>query len=365
MKYYIPVKVFEEEECVRAHAGDLAVFGKKAIIITGKRSSRMNGSLDDVQTALQQEGISFCIFDKVEENPSVETVMEARDFGLQEGADFVIGVGGGSPLDAAKAIALMMHHPDQGREFLLTKSEESQTLPLVLIPTTCGTGSEVTQYAILTYHDRKTKGSIPYEIFADLALIDGKYLEKAPISVLCNTAVDALAHLWESYLNSRANPYSRMCVDAGLRAWSRIRDVLEGKRPATGEDYACMMRASAFAGMAIAQTTTTLPHGLSYPLTYDLHMPHGQAVGFYQAGYLAKAMEENQQDVEYVLHTAGFADIPEWQAFYASVCPVGEVTADELERCCQMLYANPAKLNTACFAADLSTLREIVFYGRS
>ena len=248
---------------------------------------------------------------------------------------------------------------------MFAKGEDSQTVPLVLIPTTCGTGSEVTGYSILTFHDRKTKGSIPHEIYAQLALIDGKYLETAPRDVLCNTAVDALAHLWESSLCAKATPYSRMCADAGLRTFSQIKNILEGKARPAGQDYARLMRASAFAGLAIAQAGTTLPHGLSYPLTYDLHMPHGQAVGFFQAGYLAKAMEEHEQDVQNVLHAAGFADLAEWQAFYAKICPVREVTDEQLEHCCRMLISNPQKLESACFAADLDVLRQIAFYGRA
>ena len=364
MKFYMPVRVFEEEECVRAHAKDLAAFGRKAMIVTGGHSSKMNGSLADVQAALEQEGTAFCVFDRVEENPSVETVMAARDYGLSEGADFVIGIGGGSPLDAAKAIALMLRHPDQGREFLLTRGQDSSAVPIALVPTTCGTGSEVTGISVLTFHEKKTKGSIPHELYADLALIDGKYLQAAPRSVICNTAVDALAHLWESALTVKATPYSRMCVDAGLAAWEKSRDVLAGERQPHSADYACLMRASMFAGMAIAQTGTTLPHGLSYSLTYDLHMPHGQAVGFYQAGYLAKAMETKAETVKQLLAGAGFADISSWQAFYEKVCPHDPVTDEELDHCCRMLAANPEKLKSACFAADPDTLREIAFYGR-
>jgi len=365
MKFYMPVKVYEEESCVAAHTRELAAFGKRALIVTGGHSSRIHGALADVQEALEKEGVSYCVYDKVEENPSVETVMDARDFGLQEGADFVIGIGGGSPLDAAKAIALMIHHPGEDREFMLSKGEDSQAVPLVLIPTTCGTGSEVTGYSILTYHDKKTKGSIPHQIYAQLALIDGKYLETAPHNVLCNTAVDALAHLWESYLHAKVTPYSRMCADAGLKAFSQIKEVLEGKVQPSGKDYACMMRASMFAGMAIAQSGTTLPHGLSYPLTYDLHIPHGQAVGYFQAGYLAKAMEGNAHDVQKVLHTAGFADLSEWQTFYAKVCPIQDVEDEQLEHCCRMLGANPQKLESACFAVDEDVLRQIAFYGRA
>ena len=118
MNIYTPTLIYSEKNCVRNHSKELAATGKKAMIITGKKSSRVNGSLDDVISALKEEGRQYIIFDDVEENPSVETVMRARDIGISEGVDYVIGIGGGSPLDACKAIALMIANP-QCREDVL------------------------------------------------------------------------------------------------------------------------------------------------------------------------------------------------------------------------------------------------------
>ena len=149
--------------------------------------------------ALEQFGVSWVEFAEVEENPSVETVMKARDLGVSEKTDFVIGIGGGSPMDAAKAIALMIRHADQDWTYMYDGSAETSTVPIAEIPTTAGTGSEVTAVSVLTRHDKHVKGSIPHKIFAQLALIDGKYVAKAPFHVLANTTMDALAHLYESY----------------------------------------------------------------------------------------------------------------------------------------------------------------------
>lgn len=125
------------------------------MIITGKHSSRSNGSLR-CDRSPEKENISYIIFDDIEENPSVETVMKARELGIREQVDFVIGIGGGSPLDASKAIALMIANPDVTEE-VLYQSNPLPYLPVVCIPTTCGTGSEVTPYAILTLHKQRTK----------------------------------------------------------------------------------------------------------------------------------------------------------------------------------------------------------------
>lgn len=108
MVFDIPVKIIEEKGAVKNHGAELASFGKKALIVTGRHSAKSSGALDDVCDALKTEGTGWALFDRVEENPSVDTVMAGRDLGLKEGCDFVIGIGGGSPMDAAKAIAFMM-----------------------------------------------------------------------------------------------------------------------------------------------------------------------------------------------------------------------------------------------------------------
>ena len=122
MKFFIPTKVYDEKNAVMNHACDLALFGKKALIVTGKSSAKKCGALGDVVSALDSQNISYSIYSGIEENPSTETVMKARDFGLSENTDFVIGIGGGSPMDAAKAIALMIKHSDRGGEYLFKKN---------------------------------------------------------------------------------------------------------------------------------------------------------------------------------------------------------------------------------------------------
>ena len=362
-QFYMPVRIFEENDAVVHHAADLAALGSKALIVTGRHSAEKNGSLDDVRTALESTGRSFAIFNDIEENPSVKTVMRARDFGLQECADFVIGIGGGSPMDASKAIALMMKHRCKDEKYLYSPDGGSETLPLAAVPTTCGTGSEVTAVSVLTKTGERTKGSIPHKIFPSFALIDGKYLRSASKSVLGNTAFDALTHLYESYLNVKATPMSRMCVDAGLREWSKSLDVLRGLREPDDTDRFNMMRASTMAGMAIAQTATTLPHGLSYPVTIRLSIPHGKATSYFTAGYLTEA---SAKDRDYLLHMAGFKDLDDFRAVNAFACGGIDAPSEDLERvlleAVDELSSNPQKMALAPFSPDREMLRRIAFY---
>lgn len=359
MKFYMPTKLYQEADCVWHHRGEIGQLGKRALIVTGRHSAKANGSYDDVCRALDDQNIGHALFDEVEENPSIETVMKARDFGAEHQADMVIGIGGGSPLDAAKAIALMLKHPDEDRDYLYKKGADSSTLPIVEVPTTCGTGSEVTPVSVLTIHAQKTKGSIPHKIFANYALVDGRYLKTAPVSVLHNTAIDALAHLWEAFINADADDYTHMCVAEGLRVWKRSKAVLLGEKPAADEDYNNMMNASALAGMAIAQDGTTLPHGLSYPVTYNQHMPHGRAVGYFQAGYLAAA---DKADREAALTMAGFQSLDEYQHFYEALCGSDKLSDQDLDYAVDVLSQKPDKLKKAPFSVDKGVLKKIAFF---
>ncbi len=281
MKYYMPVRVFDEKECVRNHADDIASFGRKALVVTGRSSSFSNGSYDDVKQALDDSGIDHEVFSEVEENPSTDTVLGAKERYASAGIDFVIGIGGGSPMDAAKAIALVLKHPEADPEYLYDPSRPSDALPVICVPTTCGTGSEVTGVSVLTRHDKKTKISMTHKVFPDLALIDGKYLRSASKTLIINSSVDALAHLLESALNAKADDYVQMTASAGLKLWAQTKDVLTGDREPSDEDRALLMRSSALGGMSIAGCGTSIPHALSYTLTYDMGLAHGRAVGYF------------------------------------------------------------------------------------
>ena len=355
MKYYMPTKLYSESGCIGKHSAELAALGSHALIITGKSSSKLNGSLDDVISALESRSVKYTIFDRVEENPSVGTVMAARDEGLACGADFVIGIGGGSPLDAAKAAALMMKNREKTWEFLY-ETVPAEALPLAAVPTTCGTGSEVTGVAVLTRHDMRTKLSAKHKVFPDIALIDGKYLLKAPRKIIVNTAVDALAHLIESAVNACADVYSDMSVFSGLSLWRRCRPYIDGAEELTAEGAQLLMDTAAAAGISIAQTGTTVPHSLSYMLTYNAGIPHGAAVGAFQSKYLKYAEKERRNAV---LSAAGFADTDEMGEFIAALAPVS-CDRELLERSAEAVMQNKAKLALCPYEVTPAIMADII-----
>ena len=338
MQLYMPTKVYSEKNCVQNHAREIQGTGKKAMLISGKTSARKTGALADVIQALGET--PYVLFDDIEENPSIETVMAARDLALQEGADFFIGIGGGSAMDAAKAIALMAANPDRGEEVLYTPEKLSH-LPVVCVPTTCGTGSEVTPYAILTIHARQAKKSISHRIFPTLALMDAGYLRFLPRHILVNTCVDALCHLIESYLNTNSNDLNRVYSREGLRLWGQFKDRLLDDA-VVESDYATMLHASMLAGMAITHTGTSLPHGLSYAVTYHLGIPHGKACGLFIGGYVDAC--KDSVDAAAVAALLGFDSTAQFRRYMAAL--LGEVAVDPalLHTAAEAILADPSKL---------------------
>ncbi len=374
MELYMPTRIFNEKNCVINHSRELASLGRKALIVTGKHSSRVNGSLEDVKEALERERLEYVVFDEVEENPSVDTVMKAAGLGIREGADFVIGVGGGSPMDAAKAIALMAANPEEDGSLLYRKARNGRpALPVAEVPTTAGTGSEVTPYAILTRTElppivlttaaetgasfphlgKKVKQGIPYRIFPRLALVDVRYLQTASKTGCINTAVDTLAHLVESYLNTNSTAYSRFYSETGLRVWARVKDRL--LRYEIGqEERELLMDACTLGGMAIAHTGTSLPHGLSYALTCEMGLAHGKAVGIFLPGFLREY--GNQEEAMKVLSLLDFGSVQGFSEYIRGL--LGEVSIPDAlwEEDVEGLLQNPDKLKNYPFQAEREKL---------
>ena len=359
MRLYIPTQIFFGSGCVTANGEQLKALGKKAMIVTGKHSSRTNGSLSDVEAALQKNGQDYTVFDDIEANPSVETVAKAAALAVKEQVDFFVAVGGGSPMDASKAISLLAKNPDQiahARERLYD-STPMDAWPLAAVPTTSGTGSEVTPYAILTLHDRHTKQSIAHKLFADVAFVDAGYLKTSSYESMASTCVDALAHLIESYLNANANAYNRMYSAEGLRIWGNAKEyLLSSEMPYVNEAYEQFMHASVVAGMAIAHTGTSLPHGLSYPVTYELGIPHGKAVGYFLPAFLR--YYKNQKRVAEVLELLGFDNRVAFMVYLEKIIGKPQIPEELWENDVKQLLQNPAKLKNYPFPMTEDILKK-------
>ncbi|CVI66001.1 Long-chain primary alcohol dehydrogenase AdhA [Eubacteriaceae bacterium CHKCI004] len=367
MQFFAPTHVYLEKNCVDNHKQELLSYGKRAFIITGKHSSAVNGSLADVLAVLDETSVPYLIYNDIEENPSVETVAKAAAEGKEFQADFVIGIGGGSPLDAAKAIALLIANPQEDA-CCLYEPKDLKALPVIAIPTTCGTGSEVTPNAVLTRHAFKTKKSISYNIYPELALVDGKYLASANGRLLIHTAVDALAHCVESRLHAKANVYNHMFSEYGLSLWGQLVPVLEQiaagpdavPSSLSDEDLEAFMLASTVAGMAIAQTTTSLPHAISYEITYNHGVPHGKACGIFLAAYMDEYARNNPEDVNRVLSLLGFDSTESFGEYLRRLLGSVAITEEESNLYADNIMANASKLSTYPFPIDREAILRIL-----
>lgn len=345
-QYFMPTKVLLGENVILNNSELISKLGSKAFVITGKSSSKKNGSLEDVIKALNKENISYCIFDQVEENPSLETVEEASRIGREEKVDFIIGIGGGSPIDSSKAIGIMVKNPHCSIEDLFGKTK-LLGLPMVAVPTTAGTGTEVTQYAIFTDHKLQTKRNFGQQIFPDLALLDAKYLNSIPDHITINTAVDALSHLIEGYLSTNANILGDTFAEKGFELFSECLEALKNKS-FNGEIREKLLLASTLGGMVIAQAGTSLPHGMGYALTYFNGIAHGRANGLILKAYLE--LSSNMHKVEKILSNLKFQNIDEFgKCMEELIGKETSVTEEEIIKYSKAMISNKDKLKNHPF----------------
>lgn len=261
------------------NSGVLQNMGRQALVVTGRGgSSRRNGSLEDICTALDKCHIKWELFDKVEPNPSVTTVMEGAQQAQISKADFIVGVGGGSPLDAAKAIAILAKNEITVDQLFAGHFEK--VLPVVAVPTTAGTGSEVTPYSILTYSKIQNKKSIrsPYIIPA-VAFLDPEYTFNIPMDTTVDTAIDAFSHAYEGFLSVNSNPISDLMALEALRLIGPELLLMARQVQPDQGNRQVLLYASLLAGMVISHTGTSVPHAMGYSFTYFKDVPHGRANG--------------------------------------------------------------------------------------
>lgn len=338
---FMPTKILCGKNIIRKNSFLLKDYGKKAFIITGKNSSKKNGSLDDIINALNENNIEHYIFDGVEENPSIETVNTAAKIGINENVDFIIGIGGGSPIDASKAIGILINNPEYTAEQLFSVPC-LKSLPLVAIPTTAGTGTEVTPYAILTDHKARTKRNFGQNVFPEIALLDPSYLIDTPDNITINTAVDALSHLIEGYISVNSNILSDSAAEKGLSLFCECMEALKTK-DFTFEIREKLLLVSTLGGITIAQSGTSLPHGMGYPLTYHNNIPHGKANGLLLKSYLEFC--GNIPEVKMILSILELSTLDEFGQFLKQLLSRDyTISEDEIQRYTKSMINNTAKL---------------------
>jgi alcohol dehydrogenase class IV len=249
-------------------------------------------ALEKVRTSLTAAGVDTVVL-SVEGEPTVDVVQAGRERCRQEACEAVIGLGGGSAMDAAKAVAGMATNPGDVLDYLEVVGRgqplTQKPLSIVAIPTTAGTGAEVTRNAVIGVPAAKVKVSLrsPW-LLPGLAVLDPDLLDGLPAAVIANSGLDAFSHLMESLVSSRANPLTDALAVEGLRhSVSSLRKAFRsGMDPQTGES---LMLASLCGGLCLANGGLGAVHGFAAPLGGMVHAPHGAIC----ACLLAPVMEAN------------------------------------------------------------------------
>lgn len=311
VRFFMPTKLIIGENSVRSGASELKQLGKKCLIVTGKSSAKACGALDDALAALAEAGIEYTLFDRVTQNPYLSTCIEAADIAVKFGADFILGIGGGSPLDASKAIAVLAANPGIGGEGLYAGGWKARALPVALIGTTSGTGSEVTQYSIIT-DDLSTglkKGIGAPQCFATLAFGDPKYTLSLPEHFTISTALDALAHSIEGYFNTNATTVTDFFAIPSIKDVVETLTEIRGKNPTdiTLEQRERLYLASIYAGIVISHNRTSYCHSLGYFLTEKHDVSHGIACAAFLPQYIARSAKHRPDRAELLASKIGMS----------------------------------------------------------
>lgn len=271
--FTLPGRIMIGENALTESESSIKKFGKKALIVTGKHVTKA-GIVATVTDQLEKWGISFTIFNDITGEPTDTMIASGVKVFKESGCDFLIGVGGGSPLDSAKAIAAMAVLGGTISDYM-GREISGNFPPMVLIPTTAGTGSETTKFTIITDTKKDVKMLLKGDdLLPDLAIIDPAFTMSAPKGITAATGMDALTHAIESYTSRKGNTLTDLYA---LSAIKRIFTYLPTAYQ-NGSDYKAReeMAIAAFeAGICINNASVTLVHGMSRPIGAIFHVPHG------------------------------------------------------------------------------------------
>ena len=250
--------------------------GSHAFLMSGPHLAKM-GLVEKAANSLKYAGISVDTFTDIEGNPSVETVDKATAAFKEAGADFIVAFGGGSPMDVAKAVGVTAKYGGSITEYEGAHKVPGPIIPLIAIPTTAGTGSEVTAFSVITDHSRDYKLTVfSYEILPAYAILDAELLTTAPASVAAACGIDAFIHAEEAYISTAASPFSdamaekaMSLIGKNIRRFVAIRGVIEAAE--------AMLVGSLFAGIAFSFARLGNVHAMSHPVSAFFDVPHGVA----------------------------------------------------------------------------------------
>ncbi|MFC1903999.1 iron-containing alcohol dehydrogenase [Chloroflexota bacterium] len=249
---------------------------KKALIVTDEGVVKA-GLLNALEESLKAEKINFGIFDKVKAEPSAQIVDECARIARDDGYDTIIGIGGGSSLDVAKGVAIMATNKGRTLDYAGMDLVPRRGLPKILLPTTAGTGSEVTRTFVITDEKENTKKAVYSKyVLADVAIVDPLLTVSMPQKITADTGIDALVHAIETYVSATATPFSDILAIEAIYLIAQNLPAAYAKADNIEARFN-MSLAATLAGMAFSSGSLGAIHGLAYVLGTEYHFPHGRS----------------------------------------------------------------------------------------
>lgn len=274
-RYEMPTIIEFGNGSIKMLADHVKALGGTKVLIVGDPGVIQAGVVDQLIQPLRMAGIPYTLFSEIESDPDISSVENGTELAKTEKCDLVVGVGGGSSLDTAKAIGIMLTNPGHIRDYVGLNKVQHQAAPVIAVPTTAGTGSEMTIWSVLSNKKEKVKLSVgsPYNCPA-LALCDPELTVTLPPHITATTGMDALTHALESYVNKATQPISEGLAIQSMKmiAKSLRLAVVQGENLQARYD---MLMASLIAAMAFNSTRLGLSHALALPLGAHFKIPHG------------------------------------------------------------------------------------------
>ncbi|MCD6408811.1 MAG: iron-containing alcohol dehydrogenase [Candidatus Verstraetearchaeota archaeon] len=320
--YYTPTRIVFGVHSSKKLVEEVSKFSPKKVFVVSGKTVRSLGIVDELCKPLEEAGFSVTVFSQVEPEPSIDTARKAVLAVRSEGFDLVIGIGGGSSMDVAKIAAALAKNPGDVSEYVGAYKVKEKRLPLILVPTVFGTGSEVSPAAVVV--DGRVKVALwSFNLNADVSIIDPVLSITVPPKTTAASGIDALSHAIESLMSVEANNFTDALA---LEAIGLVFTYLE-RAYANGEDIEArygVALASALAGMAFTNAGLCLPHGIAYTYAVDYKLAHGASCAL----CLPYVMEYNLPTVPEKLASAALAmglDVAGFSSKEAAVEAIGAV----------------------------------------
>lgn len=301
----IPTKIyFGRGIAFQALAEEKDFLSGNVLIVTTGRSLNRLGYVEKLKKELQNlpNVKSVAIYDQISANPQLQEITKAAEKGKENLTDIVVGFGGGSAIDAAKAVAAVIGTGNSVETLFYQHIEpDERTLPVVAIPTTAGTGSELSKAAILSDYEKHKKGGVRGKsLYPKLAIVDSVFTETVPLHITMETGFDVLAHAIESYVSKAASPFTKILseqvISTAGKALMELEEDIQNKEAREKMSYASMIM-----GINLGNASTAMPHRLQYPLGAYTKTSHGSGLAAIYPAWIYYEYTVNSETIRKVL----------------------------------------------------------------